>query len=133
MKEVIAVIRANMINQTKNALLEMGFPAFTACKALGRGKRSVDFQVIEALDKNGSLSENPELLPSISQGGRLIPKRYLSIVVPSERVKDLVDTIMKINRTKQPGDGKIFVLPVKNVFRVRTGETGMSALDEMAV
>jgi len=40
---------------------------------------------------------------------------------------------MKINRTKQPGDGKIFVLPVKNVFRVRTGESGDAALDEMAV
>lgn len=68
MKEVIAIIRANMINQTKNALLEAGFPSFTGIKAMGRGRRSVDFQVIEAMGDNGSLADSPDLLPSISQG-----------------------------------------------------------------
>lgn len=133
MKEVIAIIRANMINQTKNALLEAGFPSFTGIKAMGRGRRSVDFQVIEAMGDNGSLADSPDLLPSISQGGRLIPKRYLSIVVPSDRVDDLVQTLIKVNQTKEAGDGKIFVLPVKDVFRVRTGESGDIALDEMIV
>jgi nitrogen regulatory protein PII 2 len=133
MKEVIAIIRANMINQTKKALLNAGIPSFTGCKAMGRGKRSIDFQVMEALGEGGSLSDSPDLLPTIGQGGRLIPKRYLSIVVPDERVNELVDTLIKVNQTKQPGDGKIFVLPVKNVFRVRTGESGETALDEMAV
>lgn len=133
MKEVIAVIRANMINQTKKALLDKGFPAFTACKAFGRGKRSVDFQLLEAMEASGSLSESPDILPSISQGGRLMAKRYLTIIVPKERVKELIDTLIKVNQTTEPGDGKIFVLPVQNVLRVRTGETGLTALDEMAV
>lgn len=133
MREIVAIIRANKINQTKKALLDKGFPAFTACKAYGRGKRSVDFQIMEAMDKSGSLSDSPDILPSISQGGRLMPKRYLNIVVPKERVSELVETIIKVNQTKEPGDGKIFVIPVQNVLRVRTGESGLVALNEMAV
>jgi nitrogen regulatory protein PII 2 len=133
MKEVIAVIRVNRINQTKKALLDAGFPSFTGLKAMGRGRKSVDFQVMEAMEQSGSLSETPDILTTIGQGGRLIPKRYLSIAVPDERVKKLVDILIKTNRTKEAGDGKIFVLPLNNVHRVRTGESGETALDEMAV
>lgn len=132
MKEVVAIIRANMINRTKKALLDAGFPSFTGCKAMGRGRRSVDFQVIQALDDGGSLADSPDFLPTIGQGGRLIPKRYLNIIVPSERVDALVKVLMTVNKTGQPGDGKVFVLPVKDVLRVRTGESGDAALDEMA-
>lgn len=133
MKEVIAIIRVNRINQTKKALLDAGFPSFTGLKAMGRGRKSVDFQVMEAMEQSGSLSETPDILTTIGQGGRLIPKRYLSIAVPDERVKKLVDIIIKVNRTTEAGDGKIFVLPLNNVHRVRTGESGETALDEMAV
>ena len=48
MKQVIAIIRMNMMNATKQALIEAGFPAFTARKVVGRGKGNVDLRVIKA-------------------------------------------------------------------------------------
>lgn len=130
MKEIIAIIRPNTINQIKDALVEAGLPAFTGHKALGRGRRPVDFEILAAINQDPS--QGAEILPTISQGGRLIPKRMLSIVVPDERVPEAVETIIKVCSKGQPGDGKIFVLDVKDVVRVRTGETGSEAIDEMA-
>ena len=49
MKEVIAIIRMDMINKTKEALLQSGFPAVTGLKVMGRGKKKVDFTLIESL------------------------------------------------------------------------------------
>jgi nitrogen regulatory protein PII 2 len=59
---------------------------------------------------------------------KYIPKRYFNIIVSDEDVKTVVDTIIKVNQTAQIGDGKIFVLPVENAVRIRTSETGDSAL-----
>jgi nitrogen regulatory protein PII 2 len=129
MKEVLAVIRANRINQTKSALVDAGLPAFTGMAALGRGRRPVEFEIIEAINNNPTRSA--EILPTLSQGSRLIPKRLVSLVVPDHRVPDVVQLLIKTNKTGKPGDGKIFVLPVGEVYRVRTGETGEQAIDEM--
>jgi nitrogen regulatory protein PII 2 len=129
MKEVVAVIRANKINQTKKAMVEAGLPAFTGSRAMGRGRRPVDFEVLEAINQDPALGA--EILPTISQGGRLIPKRFLSIVVPDEHVETVVKTLTRVNQTGSPGDGKIFVMPVSEVIRVRTGEAGDAAIDEM--
>lgn len=127
MKEVIAIIRMDMINKTKEALLKAGFPALTCSKVLGRGKKKVNFTLIEDL-----LSENdfgsPALAESISEGHRLIPKRLISIVVRDNEVSDLLETIIAVNKKGSPGDGKIFVLPVLDSVRVRTGENGESAI-----
>jgi nitrogen regulatory protein PII 2 len=129
MKEVMAVIRMNRINRTKEALVKEGFPAFTGTKASGRGHRSVDFEVMQAINENPKV--NPEVLATLSQGPRLIPKRMISMVVPDERVSDVVSILTKENQTGTPGDGKVFVLPVDEVIRIRTEETGAAAIDEM--
>ncbi|WP_252381668.1 P-II family nitrogen regulator [Desulfovulcanus ferrireducens] len=129
MKEVIAIIRQNMINRTKDVLVEAGFPAFTAAKASGRGRRPVDFELLQAINEDPS--ESADVLPTLAQGGRLIPKRLLYVVVPDDKVTDLVNLIIKTNQTGSPGDGKIFVLPMDDVIRVRTGESGDKAVDEM--
>lgn len=129
MKEVIAVIRQNRINQTKKALVDVGLPAFTGKRVMGRGRKPVDFEVLNAINEDPE--RGAEILPTISQGGRLIPKRMLSIVVPDNRVKDVVNTVIDVSKTGKPGDGKIFIMPVEEVVRVRTGETGESAVDEM--
>jgi nitrogen regulatory protein PII 2 len=52
-------------------------------------------------------------------------------VVPDGKVSELIQTIIKVNQTGNPGDGKIFVSSVTDVVRVRTGETGSEAIDEM--
>ena len=129
MKEVLAVIRMNKINPTKQALVDAGFPAFTAAKVMGRGSRPVDFELRKALTDDSAPA--PEALASLAQGPRLIAKRMLSMVVPDEAVASVVKTLIAANQTGNPGDGKIFVLPVDDVARVRTGETGAKAIDEM--
>lgn len=129
MKEVVAVIRMNKINQTKLALAEAGFPALTGAKVMGRGSRPVDFEVRKALlDDAGP---QPEALASLAQGPRLIAKRMLTLVVPDESASLVVKTLISANQTGSPGDGKIFVLPVDDAARVRTGEVGPAAIDEM--
>ncbi|MCB2187192.1 MAG: P-II family nitrogen regulator [Deltaproteobacteria bacterium] len=129
MKEVLAAIRMNKINQTKKALVDAGFPAFSAMRASGRGSRAVNLSVLEAIRDTPNLSSDE--LATISQGGRLFPKRLVSMVVTDAKVPELVNLLIKVNQTGTAGDGKIFVLPVTEVFRVRTGETGEEAIDEM--
>ena len=52
-------------------------------------------------------------------------------MVPDELVSDVVDIITKENQTGNPGDGKIFVLPIDEVYRIRTQQSGTDAIDEM--
>jgi len=129
MKEVLAVIRMNKINQTKEALGKAGFPSVTAVKVVGRGKQAVDFQLVKAISENPQ--DNSELLPLLAKGHRLIPKRMLSLVVPDENVQQVVDTLIEANQTGNQGDGKIFVLPVADSVRVSSGEIGAVAINEM--
>lgn len=126
MKEIIAVIRLNMIGKTKEALLDNGFPAITAFKVMGRGKAKVDFSLVDAELLEGNL--DAKLAEQLSEGHRLISKRLLTVYVNDEDVKKAVDAIIAANSTGNPGDGKIFVLPVSDAFRVRTGETGESSI-----
>jgi nitrogen regulatory protein PII 2 len=58
----------------------------------------------------------------------LIPKRLMNLVVPDELVPKLIETVIKINRTGNRGDGKIIVLPIEEAVRVRTNERGAAAL-----
>ena len=53
----------------------------------------------------------------------------VSVIVPDNQVKKVVRTIMETNRTGRPGDGKIFVMPVDDSVRVRTGERGNKSID----
>ncbi len=127
MKEVMAFIRLNKISQTKRALLDAGFPSITCRKVLGRGKKKVDFTLIEELPKNAAV-EAPELVEAVSEKHRLVPKRFLTLIVHDDEVEEAVEAIMEANRTGNPGDGKIFIIPVKEAYRVRTRETGEDAI-----
>lgn len=129
MKEVMAIIRMNKINQTKQALVDAGFPGFTATKVQGRGRQAVEAEVVGAL--NAHPEEAADMLPLLAYLPRLIPKRLVTLIVPDELVKSVVDTIIKVNQSGNPGDGKIFVLPVLDSIRVRTSERGRFAIDEM--
>ena len=60
-------------------------------------------------------------------------KRMISVVVPDNLVRVATKTIIEVNRTGNPGDGKIFVMPIREAIRVRTGETDDAALDETVV
>jgi nitrogen regulatory protein PII 2 len=126
MKEVMAIIRMNMMNKTKKALSEAGISSFTATgNVLGRGKGNVDFKLVE-----GAKAGYEEAISLLGQGPRLIPKRLITVTVPDSLVKTVVDTIITVNKAGKPGDGKIFVLPIEEAYRVRTGEHGDGVLDE---
>ena len=127
MKEVMAVIRMNMMNKTKKALAEAGISSFTATgRVMGRGKGNVDYMLLE-----GAKEGYEEAIAQLGKGPRLVPKRLLWIIVPDELVQRTVDTIIEVNQTGQPGDGKIFVMPTLDAIRIRTGETGDAVLDKL--
>lgn len=126
MKEIIAIIRMNKVNATKKALADAGVCGLHAMKVMGRGKMQVDFSVLDQLgvreEIGGILAEG------LSGGSRLIPKRMLTILIQDGDVKRVVDTIIKVNQEGNKGDGKIFVTPVLDAFRVRTGDRGEAAI-----
>lgn len=125
MKEIMAIVRINMMNKTKAALAEAGISSVTARDALGRGKGLVDLNLLEGAEKGYE-----EAIVQLGQSQRLIPKRIFFVVVPDRLVKKTVQTIMRVNRTGKSGDGKIFVMPVMDSIRVRTAESGDQVLDE---
>jgi nitrogen regulatory protein PII 2 len=123
MKEVIAVVRINMMNQTKQALTDCGIDAFFAHEAHGRGKGFVNPQVLEGAEQGYE-----EAAALLGEKGKLYPKRMVTVVVPDDQVGCVVETIINTNQTGKPGDGKVFVLPMADAVRVRTGETGLRAI-----
>jgi nitrogen regulatory protein PII 2 len=126
MKEIMAIVRINMMNKTKQALADAGISSITARDALGRGKGLVDLTLLEGAEKGYE-----EAVAQLGQSQRLIPKRIFFVVVPNRLVPKTVKTIMTVNHTGKSGDGKIFVAPVYDSVRVRTGETGDQVLDEV--
>lgn len=126
MKEIMAIVRINMMNKTKKALAEAGISSITARDALGRGKGLVDLTLLEGAEKGYE-----EAIVQLGQSQRLIPKRIFFVVVPDRLVKKTVQTIITVNRTGKSGDGKIFVMPVIDSVRVRTAESGDQVLDEV--
>jgi nitrogen regulatory protein PII 2 len=125
MKEVMAIVRMNKINQTKRALAAAGISSMHARECLGRGKGLVDLDLLKGAEQGYE-----EAIAQLGSSQRLIPKRMISVVVPDKLVKKVVSTVIEVNQTGKAGDGKIFVLPVDESIRIRTGETGDETLDE---
>ena len=124
MKEIMAVVRMNMMNKTKSAITEAGVNAFFAHEAQGRGLGFVNTELVE-----GAEDGYEEAAALLGEKGKLYPKRMVTIVVEDEEVDEVVQTIIATNKTGKPGDGKIFVLPIADGIRVRTGETGAKSIE----
>ena len=136
MKEIMAVIRMEKTGATKKALVEAGAAGFTAYKVLGRGKHVEDLAIIaarkaelislaQAEDDQAAI----ELIEGFLDGSRLFPCRLFTVVAQDEDVQKIVAAIIAVNRTdKKVGDGKIFVMPILDAVRVRTGEVGSAAI-----
>lgn len=122
MKEIIAIIRPKTVNATKNALVELGFPGVTAFSVLGRGKQSGIADEVNVEFRPSAIAQG------MIRGMKYIPKRELVLVVKDDEVDTVVETIIKMNQSAHFGDGKIFVCPMDEAVRVRTGETGENAI-----
>lgn len=123
MKEVVAVVRMNMMNKTKTALTDAGINAFFAHEAQGRGVGFVNRELLQGVEDGYE-----EAAALLGEKGKLYPKRMITIVVEDDEVENAVDAIISTNQTGKPGDGKIFVLPIADGVRVRTGETGAKSI-----
>lgn len=120
------VIRRHQVPATKKAFEDAGFPALTIQSVEGRGKQG---------GIGGWASEiDPELNSVMGSANsdeprfQWIPKRLLTLVVQDNQVEEAVQVIIKANQTGHMGDGKIFVCPLQEVVRVRTGEVGAEAV-----
>ncbi|BCJ97604.1 P-II family nitrogen regulator [Anaerocolumna chitinilytica] len=120
MKEIMAFIRPNKVNATKQALAESGFPAYSCRKCMGRGKKMIDPELLKLVMATGELPMDSQG-ETLTEAVRLIPKRLFIVVVDDDKVKDAVEVFIKTNQTGHPGDGKIFVVPVLDSYRVRDG------------
>jgi nitrogen regulatory protein PII 2 len=123
MKEIIAVVRMNMMNRTKAAITAAGVDAFFAHEAQGRGVGFVNRRLLQGAEQGYE-----EAAALLGEKGKLYAKRMITIVVGDDEVGDIVEAIVKVNQTGKPGDGKIFVLPVGDAVRVRTGERGVKSI-----
>ena len=112
MKMVIAYIRHEAFEPIRTELLELGFPSLTISEVKGSGRQ-------KGITERYRGSELTNYLR---------PKIKLECVVATKDVQTIVDTVLKHARTGQVGDGKVFVMPVEEVYRVRTGESGEETL-----
>ena len=123
MKEVIAVVRINKMNVTKQRLGDAGIDSFFAHEAQGRGRGFVNPDILA-----GAEDGFEEAAALLGEKGKLYPKRLITVVTSDDKLATVVDTIITSNQTGKPGDGKIFVLTIPEVIRVRTGEVGEKAI-----
>lgn len=114
MKEILAMIRPTRYFETKRKLLWGGCNMMTSKEVLGRGKRKLVYET--------------ELQAKETVGIEFVAKRLLDIVVCDADVPRVIQLIMEANSTGHPGDGKIFVLPMEEAVRVRTGQRGDDVL-----
>ncbi len=118
MKEILAFIRPDKIRLTIDALADAGFFGLTCRTCMGRGKQMLPSH-IEGIPSEVFSAPADEIL---LQHSRLIAKRCLMIVVNDNDLSKAIDVIIEKNHTGKPGDGKLYVLPVSESYRVRTGE-----------
>lgn len=134
----MAIVRMKKTGATKKALVAAGVAGFTAIKVLGRGKLVTDPQELEkcktkllamGLDEFSDSGDTEKLVTSFLDGSRFFPRRLFTILAHDEDVPRIIEAITNVNRTDYGiGDGTIFVLPITDAVRVRTGEAGEAAI-----
>ncbi|MEO0399982.1 MAG: P-II family nitrogen regulator [Pseudomonadota bacterium] len=112
MKKIEAVIKPFKLDDVKEALHEVGLQGMTVLDARGFGRQK----------------GHTELYRGAEYIVDFLPKVKIELVVDDDMVERAVEAIASAAQSGRIGDGKIFVLPVENAVRIRTGETGSSAI-----
>ncbi len=112
MKKVEAIIKPFKLEEVKDALNEIGIQGITVSEVKGFGRQK----------------GHTELYRGAEYVVDFLPKIKLEVVVEDEQVLEVVESIRETARTGRIGDGKIFVVPVEEVIRIRTGEKGKDAV-----
>ena len=112
MKKIEAIIKPFKLDDVKDALHEIGLQGMTVIDARGFGRQK----------------GHTELYRGAEYVVDFLPKVKIELVVRDDQVETAVEAIAKAAQSGRIGDGKIFVTPVENVIRIRTGETGEDAI-----
>jgi len=112
MKEITAVIRPDKFEEVKKALQEIQCNGITVTEVKGRGRQLGITESYRGRDYKVDL----------------LPKTRLEIIVNDIDAETVIETILKTAQTGDIGDGKIFISPVEDVVRIRTGERGEKAV-----
>jgi nitrogen regulatory protein P-II 1 len=112
MKKIEAIIKPFKLDEVKDRLNAVGVQGLTVTEVKGFGRQK----------------GHTELYRGAEYVVDFLPKAKLEILAPEEQVDDIIDAIMTAAHTGRIGDGKIFVLPVDDVVRIRTGEHGEEAI-----
>jgi nitrogen regulatory protein P-II 1 len=112
MCKIEAIIKPLKLHQVKDALEEAGFPSLTVTDVKGRGQQKGIVQ--QWRGKKYCVD--------------LLPKTKIEIVLPEDKAEEIIKLIQSTAYTGEIGDGKIFVIPIETVVRIRTGERNGDAL-----
>jgi nitrogen regulatory protein P-II 1 len=112
MKKIEAIIRHFKLEDVKNSLTENGISGMTITEVRGFGRQK----------------GHTEMYRGTEYTVDFVPKVKVEVVVDDSKVQSALETIVKAAHTGQIGDGKIFVYPLDDVVRIRTGETGGDAV-----
>jgi nitrogen regulatory protein P-II 1 len=112
MKKIEAIVREEKLDLVKETLEKMGYYGMTLTEVSGRGKQ----RGIKLQWRTGEYNVD------------FLPKLKIEVVVMDEDVPKILNAITRISRTGEEGDGKIFLIPIENCVRIRTGEEGVNAV-----
>ena len=112
MKRIDAIIKPFALDEVKSKLATLGVKGLTVTEVKGFGRQK----------------GHSELYRGAEYVVDFLPKVKLEIIVRDEQVAEVVETIEKAAKTGRIGDGKIFVLPIDEIIRIRTGERGSAAI-----
>ena len=112
MKQVTAIIKPFKLDEVRESLAELGVTGLTVTEVKGFGRQK----------------GHTELYRGAEYVVDFLPKIKVEVVVADDRVEPVIDAIVKAAHTGKIGDGKIFVYPIEQVIRIRTGETNESAV-----
>ncbi len=112
MKKIEAIIKPFKLDDVKEALNSIGIKGMTISEVKGYGRQK----------------GHTEIYRGAEYVVDFLPKIKMEIIVASDQVDKVIETIVEAARTGKIGDGKIFVLPVEKIVRVRTGETDNEAI-----
>ena len=111
-KKIEAIIRPEKLDTVKSALREIGIVGLNVCEVQGHGRQGG----IVLAGRTGTYQVD------------MLPRIQLNIVLSDHNVEKTIEAISEATRTGQSGDGVIFIYPVEDVVRIRTGERGQAAL-----
>jgi nitrogen regulatory protein P-II 1 len=112
MKKIESIIRPHLLDAVKNALQEIGIMGMTITEVKGFGRQKGHTETYRGSEYKIDF----------------LPKIKIEVVLPEEMVEQAIQAIAGTAKTGKFGDGKIFVIPVEEVVRIRTGERGEHAL-----